>query len=417
LPGTSWSFSFVQLTDVHIGEAAPDSDYGTPGLVDSPPRFGVDDEGLPADRLRVAVRWINEHIADEKIAFVVVTGDLTDSAEWSEYLKVKEILDSLQVPYIPMIGNHDMWPYTGPGGNVRSQGPTGDSLLNAVFADTFDSLALWLPGWQDGTRLNRVANPQAGGYPAYFQNYHFRYGNYQFVCTDFGSREAAPNNLPGVGPPADLFNFAGGSLPWLEETLGSLPNGQGNVLLFGHWPFNRFPLHEQYGFTLAELDTIHTVLKPYRGQLGGAFTGHIHLFAEQKVTAIDETTPITDARWTGANKEFELGHFRLVRVHDGDAVLSRVDQAKPASQSLGVYPNPASTYCWLRLPTEAVGKPLEVLAWNELGQLAWHWQSEENVADALLRIEIPTNTAPGLYTLQVLGASMSRSTRLIIQHP
>jgi predicted MPP superfamily phosphohydrolase len=112
------SFRFVQLTDLHIGEGM--GDYGTEGFDDTAP---AGDIGVSAQRLREAVNWINANKDPQNIAFVMITGDITDSAERSEFLKAKEILDTLTVPYIPMPGNHDIWPYTA---NGDAPAPVGD---------------------------------------------------------------------------------------------------------------------------------------------------------------------------------------------------------------------------------------------------------------------------------------------------
>ncbi|MBU4490425.1 MAG: metallophosphoesterase, partial [Actinobacteria bacterium] len=107
LADTNWEFSFAQLTDLHIGKGV--DDYGTAGYDDAAP---AGDVGTPAQNLRSAVNWINANRSSNKIKLVVITGDISDSGEKSELLKAREILDTLTVPYAPVIGNHDIWPYT-----------------------------------------------------------------------------------------------------------------------------------------------------------------------------------------------------------------------------------------------------------------------------------------------------------------
>ena len=127
IPSRSWQFSFVHLTDVHIGEGVSGGDYGTPGHNDT---LTAADYGLPAMRLSNTVKWINENADRLKIKFVAVTGDLTRSGEVSELLKFKQIADSLVIPYIPLMGNHDIWPYTD---NTEATLPNGDSIINTIF--------------------------------------------------------------------------------------------------------------------------------------------------------------------------------------------------------------------------------------------------------------------------------------------
>jgi 3',5'-cyclic AMP phosphodiesterase CpdA len=166
LPGSQWQFSFVHLTDVHIGEGAPGDDYGTPGYYDN---TSPADAGDPLIRLRKSVYWINDHIQDLNIHFVVITGDLSESAEMSELLRCKQVLDSLEVPYIPVMGNHDTWPLSQ---GIEESWPAGDSLMNAVFEDAFLSASQYFPHWDNGTRLNRVWHPDHSCY-SWFQNFSF----------------------------------------------------------------------------------------------------------------------------------------------------------------------------------------------------------------------------------------------------
>ncbi len=41
-----------------------------------------------------------------------------------------------------------------------------------------------MPGWNNGTRLTRVLEPEAGCY-SWFQNFSFTYGSCHFMCSDF----------------------------------------------------------------------------------------------------------------------------------------------------------------------------------------------------------------------------------------
>ena len=88
-PGAEYSFTFVHITDIHIGEGQ--GDYGTLGYLNDTMPEG--DVGYSAIRLRRAVNWINENAVENDIHFVTVTGDITDSGEKSEFDKAKEILD------------------------------------------------------------------------------------------------------------------------------------------------------------------------------------------------------------------------------------------------------------------------------------------------------------------------------------
>ncbi|MDI6887326.1 MAG: hypothetical protein QMC98_01630 [Candidatus Thermoplasmatota archaeon] len=101
--GGSREFSFAIIADPQGS-----GDYGTPGWFDEPP---AGDVGSNIQLLREIVNEINAKRVDYDIRFVMVLGDITGSAQLSELKKAKEILDSLEVPYVPLIGNHDVWPY------------------------------------------------------------------------------------------------------------------------------------------------------------------------------------------------------------------------------------------------------------------------------------------------------------------
>src|SRR5215211_3639395 len=75
-------FRFAFISDTHIG---------------SP-------NGLAEEDLRRTVRDIN---AMNDIAFVVITGDITELGTDEELRMAKQILDSLDVPYYIIPGNHD----------------------------------------------------------------------------------------------------------------------------------------------------------------------------------------------------------------------------------------------------------------------------------------------------------------------
>ena len=75
-------FRFAFVTDTHIG---------------SP-------NGSPEEDLRRTVRDINQQT---DLAFVLVTGDITEMGTDAEIRLAKSILDSLNIPWYPIPGNHD----------------------------------------------------------------------------------------------------------------------------------------------------------------------------------------------------------------------------------------------------------------------------------------------------------------------
>lgn len=75
-------FSFAQLTDIHI---SPTNDAAL-------------------NDLRNSVRELNEN---DSIAFIIVSGDISDSGEKESLLRAKQVFDSLRLPYYVTSGNHE----------------------------------------------------------------------------------------------------------------------------------------------------------------------------------------------------------------------------------------------------------------------------------------------------------------------
>ncbi|MCX7995926.1 MAG: metallophosphoesterase [candidate division WOR-3 bacterium] len=184
-------FSIAIIADPHVGDAI--ADYGTPGWNDTPFNY---DQGSAAVNLRNTVNWINTHKNVHNIKYVFILGDLTESAEISELRKAYEILNTLQVPWIPLIGNHDVWPYID--ANNKAPEELSDSYFNSIFGAHYDYLSSFLPNFRKCPLpiWNWEVNP---GHYSYFQNFAFDagYGDWHFICIDFNSRDDA-NNGQGV---------------------------------------------------------------------------------------------------------------------------------------------------------------------------------------------------------------------------
>lgn len=76
------TFSFAQLTDIHVSPSNPN----------------------PTEDLLRSVAQIN---ATDSLDFILVTGDLTEEGDRASLVKVKSCLDLLKKPYYVVLGNHE----------------------------------------------------------------------------------------------------------------------------------------------------------------------------------------------------------------------------------------------------------------------------------------------------------------------
>ena len=269
-------FSFAQVTDLHVGEGV--DDYGTPGWDDGD---GAEDDRTAT--LRFAVSKINMAAEEYDIRFVAATGDYADSGERSEAMKAKEILDQLRVPYLPVLGNHDTWPYTA---GEEAPTPLGDQVFEETFADQFALLATLFDGFTKAP--GPVSNPDCDC-SSQFQNYGFDYEGYHFIVLDLVTRDHAPLGYPGVHAEAELFDFTSGTWPWLRDHLvaTAMPDAR-NTFVFLHHP----PLVTTVGLfdclSPDEVDRMDGLLRTdgIRGAVWGFFAGHHHV--EYVMSAYDD---------------------------------------------------------------------------------------------------------------------------------
>jgi hypothetical protein len=130
-------------------------------------------------------------------------------------------------------------PYDDYGNNP---GPDGDVAFARTFADWFR------PPFPAGVALTypntTVVNPEFSNVTSLFQNYLVRVGPLVLIALDWNTRQAPRRpgyEERGVGPTAQLHNFAGGTLQWLNSTLAALakdPAGNITEIVFlQHHPY------------------------------------------------------------------------------------------------------------------------------------------------------------------------------------
>lgn len=115
--------TFVFIADTHLGE----------GCSTAPTGYEANDtDCYSVADLRRTISRVNEL----KPSFVIVGGDITSSAQQTEFDAAKHLLDQLEMPYIPVMGNHDIWSYDQVVGD-RTSTPAGDVMFAQTFSDVF----------------------------------------------------------------------------------------------------------------------------------------------------------------------------------------------------------------------------------------------------------------------------------------
>lgn len=290
-PPQSWSFAII--TDLHVGQEDFDFDYGNPTWEDV---NSEKDDIASVNNLQRTVELLNSNAAQYGIKFVVVSGDFSDSGELSELNKAKETLDNLEIPWIPAIGNHDIWPYYGRKYDLINRtdkmapeimdGNGTDKYFYDMFAEQYQKLSGIFQGWEkEPTPIYNFQTTPVRN--SFFQNFEFDFNGYHFMGLDFNDREIEVWPLRGAAAEGNLHDFGNGTWRWLLYNLQEYKINHSTesekVILLAHHPFRKEYFKSFYdfkfyniGFSDKELKAMHEALVPYRDEVYALFSGHTH---------------------------------------------------------------------------------------------------------------------------------------------
>ncbi len=356
-PPEAEKWSFAIITDLHIGRGY--SDYDGTGYNDS----GEGEDYYLTERLKKAVNWINENknnvnCGDNQcsIKFLAVLGDIADTAEKSEFLKAKNILYKLNdpnqdgdisdgIPYIPVFGNHDVWPYTD---YEEATTPLGENYFDEIFWDENSTNSQLINQFFGDSWKRDEANQK-------YKNFAFSYSGINFIGLDFNSRESTGE---GVKSEAIIFPETEN---WLRNHLDEYQRKEPVILFFHHLlakPLSR----EAYvlpwsNFSTEEIERIEGIVEGYENiiegsQILGAFGGHIHGFeklGKEKISfspfdlfipanweypsMINTSVLSTESLMVGGNEKNinNKGVIRIVKINDENNIdFSTIDGKFPA---------------------------------------------------------------------------------------
>ncbi len=288
------------MNDMHIGEGF--LDFETAGWNDQDNNMNGNEVTWNNHNVVVAINNLNPD-------FTIVLGDLTQSGERSEFQRAKAILDELNNPYLPIIGNHDMWPYInyfpigGEEANIPADCYLGEYFYNC-YAMTYESIDSQIPNLQKAPEFGTSPNNYS-----YYLNLAFDYQNYKFIGVDFNSRNHAIWPNLGILPEADI-NFW--SLNWVTQNVNNGRDAKRKLFIMGHHPLvNRWV----NCFSASEISELRNAgLRNYQ-PLPYWIGGHVHGWAATRIDTIISNSDTVAIAFT-LNDACKNGVYGWVSIYD-----------------------------------------------------------------------------------------------------
>lgn len=191
--------------------------------------------------LRDAVSRLNDVNSGQGIDGVFISGDLTSSAQLEQYEVVLSLLQPLEMPWFPLMGNHDVWPYVmqSDGNFTQDDAPDGDEIFVSQFGDRLSSAPS--SGYSvSGFPTEACPNGDFPGVMTYHTNYKVSFDalpELSFLCLDWNARGSAWP-YAGVGPQAELHDYTCGTADWLRSEIISADKESDYYFLIQHHPFH-----------------------------------------------------------------------------------------------------------------------------------------------------------------------------------